>query len=131
VAYAVLTDITNFGIVASALSSLPDDVKLAALDAASVRVDGYLRSRYKLPLTAWGQDIVEATVVIAVWILMSRRGFMPAAGSDALIRERYLDTLQWLNRVGRQEVQPDVKPTSAEDSSMAAPRVTTATARGW
>jgi phage gp36-like protein len=129
--YATLADLTTYGLVSSALSTVDSATKQAALDAASERVDGYFRSRYVLPLTSWGEDVKEATVSIAVWILMVRRGFMPTAGADNLIRERYLDAVQWLNRVGRQEIQPNVAPTSAENPAAAAPRVLTHTQRGW
>ncbi len=129
--YATLADLTTYGLVSSALTTVDSATKQAALDAASARVDGYFRSRYVLPLTSWGEDVKEAVVAIAVWILMVRRGFMPSAGLDNTIRERYLDAVQWLNRVGRQEVQPNVSPTSAENEASAAPRVLTHPQRGW
>jgi phage gp36-like protein len=130
-AYAVLADYTLFGLVASALSTVPNDVKQAALDSASEFVDGYLRSRYRLPLSDWGQEIVEITVIIAVWHLMSRRGFMPSAGADTVIRQRYDDALNWLNRVGRQEITPNVTPNTFDIAVLAAPRVITREKRGW
>jgi phage gp36-like protein len=130
-AYATTSDLANHGIVASALSTVSSDVQEAALEAASERVDGFLRSRFQLPLSDWGNDIVEATVVIATWMLMNRRGFMPSAGADVLIRERYLDTMSWLNRVGRQEVTPNVTPNTIAVPELAAPRILTHDMRGW
>ncbi len=130
-AYAVIADLTSYGIPASALATISDDIKTSALDAASERVDGYLRSRYRLPLVSWGNDIREATVVIALWIILNRRGFMPSAGSDITIRERYEDTLAWLKSCARQEIQPDVKPSDTDDLRTLAPRFILKQPRGW
>lgn len=138
--YASIADLATYGIPASAFGTLTDAQKLGALDAASSKVDSFLRGRYALPLLGWGTEITEATVVIAVWQLINVRGFRPDVGSDVAIRDRYALTIEWLGRVQRQAAHPNVTPTSTvgyvrptviSRSALGTGSSATGTNRGW
>lgn len=117
--YATLTDLTLYGIAATALGDpttgpVPTAVRQAALDAASKVVDSFYRGRYPLPLLAWDIETTQATCKIAAWELLNIRGYNPASGADVNIRDRYQDAMGWLNRVQRQAAHPNVTPSAAQ-----------------
>lgn len=86
------------------------------LDAASARVDGYLRGRYLLPLSSpYPPEVVACTSALAAYSILSRRGFDPHAGTDANVRARYEDAIGWLERIAQGKVNlaaaSDASPT--------------------
>jgi phage gp36-like protein len=106
-------------------------VQSAACDSASEVVDSYLRDRYRLPLSAWGVDIIRTTALIAVYDLLVVRGYNPSAGADVNVRLRYEDALKWLQMVARQEIQANVTPMQHDAAGFDDPRVLTNANRGW
>ncbi len=110
--YASLSDLTVYGLPATALGDLSTTQQQDALDNASAEVDSYLRGRYALPLVAWGVEVTKATCVLAAYALMSVRGYEPGGGADATLYQRYQDTLTWLRAVQRQAAHPNVTPAS-------------------
>ena len=56
-AYATITDLTRFGLPSTALTGVSSTTQEEAISAASSLADSYLRSRYDLPLTAYGDDL--------------------------------------------------------------------------
>lgn len=139
--YASSTDLTTYGLPATALGTLSVATIGAALDAASKTVDSYLRGRYALPLVAWGTEITEATAIIAAYSLMNVRGYNPASAADANLFDRYNSKILWLRDVQRQAAHPDVTPAASQSPSHDQPYVIsssvidaagrTATNRGW
>lgn len=132
--YAVTADLSLFGINPNALANLNASVIPAALSSASREVDGYLRTQFKLPLLAWGDDIKKATCVIAVYSAMSFRGFNPENGADKNIRDRYQDTIRWLTAVSKGSVIPAVTDSasgSAEGRPSSRPIMYSSPQRGW
>lgn len=100
--YATPADIASLGCAGGALDDVDDETKDLALCAATDNADTELQSgSYKLPLTAWGDDLRQAVVDIAVFRLMRRRGFSPD-GADSLIVKGYDDAMRWLASVGRE-----------------------------
>lgn len=112
-AYATITDLYTYGAPESAFSGLDESTLTAGLDAASVFVDGYLRSRYKLPLTSWGTDITRTTAIVATYDLLTARGYNPM-GPDQLLQVRYDNAVKWLRGVATQAIQASVTPTEIE-----------------
>lgn len=109
----------------------------AACAAASDTASAYLRGHYILPLTAWGSDLKERCCNIAIYDLLSRRGFAPD-GADGNIRDRYKDAIKWfeeirdgfLTIVATDSSTPD--PDSSDiDSQQWAGHVITRPKRGW
>lgn len=130
-AYCDRDDLPKYGIGAVAIAPIPDDVKDAAIEGVSSSIDSYLRDRYQLPLTAWGIDIRRCAAILATYDLMVVRGYNPAAGADQNILTRYEGQIRWLERIARQEVQPDVTPTQDQAPGFDDPRVMTNAPRGW
>lgn len=129
-AYATTTDLTRLGLPSDALVDVTSEAQEAALAAASALADSYLRSRYRLPLTAWSDELTRVVCVIAAWDLLTTRGFDPSGSADEAIRQRYEDAIGWLKDVSRSVVTPDVTDSSVAQRS-AAPAVYSRTARGW
>jgi len=130
-AYCDVSDLSTYGVSAVALDPIDPTIQQGACDAASAIVDSYLRDRFKLPLSRWGVDLRQKTAVLAVYDLLVVRGYNPSAGADVNLRLRYQDTLEWLLRVARQEVQPDVTPQQHESPGYDAPIILTNSNRGW
>lgn len=130
--YATASDFDIFGIRASALpSTVTPENKDRALSAASGRADGYLGTRFRLPLSAWGDDLRQAVCSIAAFeIVASQVGFNPEAGNNIVLVQRKDDAIRWLEQVSRGHVMPaglvDTAP-SARSSS----RVFSNPQRGW
>ena len=116
-----------------ALTNITTTQITAACQEASEEADSYLRGRYALPLLAWGSDITSHVARIAVYILLTARGYNPAAGADDLIRIRYEHALEWFRGIQRQSVHPDVTPSVAQpgDTTHDLPQVRTSPQRGW
>jgi phage gp36-like protein len=80
-----------------------------ALANASSTVDSYLRKRYGLPLVTFGSDVRDAVAALAAYQLLTDRGFNPESAADKAIRTRYLDKVEWLEKVreGHVEIEGD------------------------
>jgi phage gp36-like protein len=135
--YCTAADLGIFGINAEALADLPiAENEVPPIAAASAKVDSYLRQQYVLPLTRVGQDIREATAVIAAYRILSVRGLKPGENpEDANIRLQYEDTLAWLKLVAAGSVAPDVDDSDVESPTAGAQagavRVSSNEQRGW
>lgn len=138
-AYASIDDLGKVGIRSEALAPISPATKQAALDATAEEMDSYFRAEFKLidgvpgwqTFTDWGQDVIRANAILAVWDLMVIRGYNPAAGADATLRMRYEDTIAWLRGVARQQIHPNITPKMHETPGFNQPRVLTAAKRGW
>lgn len=108
VPYAVLDDLSIYGLNASVLSLLTPIQQQAALDAASDLIDGYLNSKFKLPLVTFGKSLTQKVCEIASWNLLSIRGFDPEDPADAEVKKRYDVALQWLQDIKNGEITPNV-----------------------
>lgn len=128
-AYATRTQLTQLAIPAAALTGVSTADQDAALEAASDLADGYLRSRYALPLTAWEDDLRRAVCGIAAYDLLTRRGFRPEDSGEN-VRLRYEDAVRWLKGVADGSISPsitDSTPTEEEGGL----QVDTEARRGW
>lgn len=103
---ATLADLGDLGLKPEATSALSDATKTQHLVAASGKVASYLAKQYTFPLVSWGDDVRDAVVAIAVYTLMSRRGFNPANPGDQAIVKRHDDAIAWLRDVAKGIVEP-------------------------
>jgi len=130
--YATPADFNRFGIRPEALppSIHPRDKK-AALSAASGRADSYLGARFRLPISAWGDDLRQAVCAIAAFELVaSQVGFNPEAGHNMVLVTRKEDAIRWLEQVSRGHVTPaGIAETPPTTSSVS--RVKSNATRGW
>jgi phage gp36-like protein len=134
--YCTPEQLTRYGIRAEALRSIdPSDLQ-AACDAASKTIDGYLRSRYKLPLVAWGEDITLIAARMAVYQLVVVRGFNSARAGDDQIEKQYDVSLSTLKDIPTGRYNPDVTDASSgAEAGVSAPagtaQVFSDSSRGW
>src|ERR1035437_8892380 len=105
--YATSIDLTRLSLPASALVGVDPGEQQAALDAASDVADGYLASRFKLPLLPpFPGDLVQVVCDLGAYLCMKRRGFNPEG--DPNIVKGYDDAIGWLEGVSRNLVTPAV-----------------------
>ena len=130
--YVSPADLTATGAINSvALVNVPLPEQTAACTAASEKADSYLRTRYPLPLTSFGQDIVLHCAWIAVYLLMTGRGYSPLQGADDQLQIRYEDAVRWFEGVAKQNVNPDVTFTSPGPPTYQLPQIASQPPRGW
>lgn len=132
-AYADRTDLARLGVAAAALDGIEVEAQEAALDAASAVADSYLRQRFTLPLTAWGDDLTDAVCAIAAFRAASNVGFNPAAGGNEALKNRHDQAIAWLRDIATGKASPGVTDSSTEAGSAdpAEPEVYTSPLRGW
>lgn len=138
-AYATQADLEQHGYPAAVLDGLDVDTIDAALERASQEADGALRGAgYRTPLDSWSADLTGAVVSIAAWYLMTRRGFDPERGADAVIRQRFEDAQKWLSEVANRRRQvalctepPAPDPPPAVVAARGAVITVTNSRRGW
>lgn len=121
--YATPADLAAYGLPAAATASLPPATVAAALDDVSRLADGYLKSRYTMPLVSWGSELTSAVCKIAAYNLFCVRGFNPGSGADVNLRMRHDDAMTWLKAVSRQEVHPEVVDSVAPATKQYQPKV--------
>jgi len=136
-AYATRRDLEDFGLPKQALSGLSARVLQRHLDAASGRVDSYLRGQYTLPLASpYPMEIVECTVILASYSLLLFRGFNPDE-YDANYRERYIDMVGqgespgWLDRLSKGVVNLATTADATPNVNEGRPEFSTGPSRGW
>lgn len=118
--YATLADLESVGLPPLALQGRSEAQKTQALIDASAVVDSYLSTRFTLPLSAFGRDIVRATLAIAGYDLMFNRGFQPGADDSNGLKTRYDDAVKWLRDVAGGKATPsgaDTVPASGFDAT--------------
>lgn len=129
-AYASAADLALSGMPAASLSGVASEAQTEALAQASETIDSYLRARYTLPLSEWGRDIKRACVIIAVYDILTFRGYVPQ-GEDDNFRLRYLDVIKWLEAVRDGKNEPsgvvDATPEESEEGAY----IVTEAPRGW
>ncbi len=129
--YATLAHLVAFGLPAEALEGVAVQDQDSALKAASSLADSYLGAVFTVPLASWQDDLRRAVVAIAVYDLMSRRGFNPD-GSDQHIRLRYEDAIAWLKMVAAGAVVPVVdEPPDDGTGDASSGVVYSEPLRGW
>lgn len=127
--YATPADIYRLAFPAAGLAAFSSDDQQAALDVASAFADSHLSSQFTLPLTSWSDDLRRAVCCIAAYDLISGRGYNPEA--DPNLRLRYLDSVDWLERVGRNQAHPQVVDSSPTAAAGRPPRVVSKPSRGF
>jgi phage gp36-like protein len=139
--YATIAQLSLSGVQPAALSGFTDPQKNAALLSASRLLDGYLRSKFTLPLVQAGDDLARATAIVAAYDLMVSRGYNPSAGGDPIILTRYKEIigtpplqLGWADLVANGKITPDVtdsSPGATEGRPAARARIVSSSQRGY
>lgn len=119
-AYLTPDDLTA-QIPAAQLVELADDdgdgvadagVVAAAIAAAEATVDGYLQTRYPLPLAAVPEVVKRLARDLAAWELWSRRDTPDLEKRP--VYYRYKDALRFLEKLAQGEVRLGAEPPPAE-----------------
>lgn len=133
--YCTKEELGRYGINREALEKTSETDQDKAIGAASGIIDSYLRSRFTLPLVAFGEDIRMHCAAIAVYILLRTRGYNPAEPDDDMVQTGYDQAIAWLKDVAANRATPDVTDSSpgspAPGARGGAPRVESNSQRGW
>jgi phage gp36-like protein len=87
-----------------ALQDISEPEQLAACVSASSQADDYLGIRGTLPVSAYPASVTHNVARIAIYTLLSARGYNPAAGADSKIKEDRDEALDWFNKIARQTI---------------------------
>lgn len=113
--YATRTDLANFmrAPVLARASIVQQD---AALDASADEANGFLRSRFFLPLATHGAALTRHVCNMAAYDLIFQLGFNPDGGADPNWRLRREDAIDWLKAVSNNKITPDGMTSGARPS---------------
>jgi phage gp36-like protein len=125
-AYIARTELPIYGASSGVLQDVPTSVQDQVCAAVSDFMDGYFDQQFVLPLVEWGRDVKECAAKIAIYDLLSIRGFSPDTQADVNIRMRREDAVVWLKLVSEGKISPRVTDSSPEDPSHDAD-----TSRAW
>lgn len=110
--YATPADRKRLGIRGGAIPDVTEDDEAEALVSASHTAGGYL-GRYQHPVRSWEDDLRQAVIAVADFILLMNRGGEPGAPGTAAYVSRYKEyigeppqRLGWLDLVARSAVEP-------------------------
>ncbi len=87
-----------------------------AIDDASALMDDCFRGRWELPFAAVGRSVSLQCVNIARNLFMGGRGFTPVHGADQDLISGLTDAREWLDKVQRRVLFPDVTLINAPPS---------------
>ena len=90
-------------------STAPSPDIVTALDTASALADGYLACTYRLPLTAWADDLRQRVCELARWQLLKRRGLDMQQDYQVY---RPKEAMAWLKAVSVGNLKPTVTETA-------------------
>ena len=129
-AYATPDDLKAIAINADALIDVPTSALEQALEDASALADGYLRTRYVLPIAPpYPGDLKLRVCQLAAHLALSARGYSPEANPS--IWNNFKDAERWLERIADNKVHPLLGDSGSNAPRSRAPRVRSKTPRGW
>lgn len=127
--YASPTEFRAFGLAAAAIASYNDSQLASFLTIASDWADGYLRSRYTLPLVSWSQDLKIAVCQYAKYLILDHRGYDPADPTGASVITALRQAEQFWKDVDAGTRSLEVVETSGAPRTAAV--VYSSSPRGW
>lgn len=103
--YCHPVDVRRFGLPSRALEDASDETLIDVCLAATEVADGFVGAAFKLPLTAWGEDLRINCAKVATRYLLDIRGWDPE-GADAPIALGYDNAMSWLNKLAQGKLAP-------------------------
>lgn len=134
--YCSPDDLQRFGLPEETIESLERSAedKADACLAATDEAEGYLATRYTMPLVAWGEALRLHTSKLAVVSFLDKAGWQPS-GPDDVIMAAYDRAIAWLKGVSKGTISPpgivDSSAPTAGSSVSGGARVRSSTLRGW
>ncbi len=125
--YARAADVFTYSLPRKIQAEFDEPLVLNHVRASSNRLNGYLRKRYSLPLTAWGQDLVQAVCDIAAYSLLRQRGFSPESFDRHPVMARD-DAFKWAADVRDYLLDPDIVEGASPSYT---PEIISDPSRGW
>lgn len=113
-AYATVQQFRTTAVLAKALINVPDDVIQPVLYAKARNINGYLKSQFLLgqsplpPLIAWGDDIQQLNIDLAVPLVMQIRGLNPQNQDMTVLKDRLVECNRMLYDISKRIYVPDV-----------------------
>lgn len=131
--YCQVSDLTTIGINPVSLQDVTLAEQQAAIVAASAQIDDHIGGRYQLPLLAWPMSFTLNCAKLAVYIILSVRGYNPDSGADPLWKIDGEKAIEWAKGIQRQAIHPQVTPSapSPGNPTYDLPQVQTMPQRGW
>ena len=112
-----------------------DDHIQDLIDDCSAEADGYIASKYTLPLVAgsdpsapYDRALMHAVDHFVVWHLLCDRGFNPENPADAAVEANYKSAEKWLERLADGKIK--LSSTQGDPPSVQ-PDVSTSVQRGY
>lgn len=135
-AYCTVTDLRTHGLRPDAYEGKTPDEKQGAINACASLMDGYLGSRYTLPILAPFPDVlVVCNAALASCDLIDTMGRDPnPEGPDALVDIKRKFWMDWLREVRDEEQNPpviDSSPGSTPGATASITRVISSSSRGF
>jgi len=128
--YATTTDFERLGLATGAASRVPANTLTTQLSAKSAFADGYIRRKFKLPLSSWGDDLRECVCVLAAEASLGTIGWNPEDPANAALVERAKAWRRWLEQLGDGDVEPEFVDATSDVNEGGAV-VYTRAKRGW
>jgi phage gp36-like protein len=98
------------------------------IDDVCAMADGYIASKYTLPLVApYDAALSQACDRIVKWTILADRGFNPDSPTDVALRFGYTDAIKWLERLADGKIK--LSSLQGDPPSMQ-PDVSTSCSRG-
>jgi phage gp36-like protein len=113
VVYATIEDLDNSAPPKSLIRCQPTD-KLRALAQASRIIDTFLAARYQLPLATWDDDLTQWCCQIAVYRLLTVRGWNPTDIANSGIVTLYREAMACLRSVKGGDLTLNVTTTAPD-----------------
>jgi phage gp36-like protein len=131
--YCAVADLTTIGINPISLQDVSLAAQQEAIVTASAMIDDHIAGRYQLPLLAWPDSFKYHTAKLAVYVILSARGYSPDAGADPLWKVDGEKAIEWAKGIQRQAIHPQVTPSapSPGNATYDLPQVQTSPQRGW
>lgn len=111
--YAVLANLSTYGLPAAALVGVDNALITAHLTGASDLADSYLTARYPAPFTTWGAVLTQKVCEIAAYTLMCIVGFT-AKTTDQNLLARHDTAIKWLEHVRDGKIKPQGTNTTPD-----------------
>lgn len=126
---ATVADLAKY-VPAGSLAGVALDVQERALTDASGEAYNYIPDQAATPLVApFDPALVRHVCWLAMWQIMSARGFSVEEGSNRIFGLNRDAALAWLTKLARREIT--LNSNGARVPGTGGPRVLSATPRGW
>lgn len=131
ICYANLEDMVSHAVPNEGFGTIPTWVKSENLLSSTSKVNSYIKGRYTLPLSKWGDDLREATAILATYGTLSGRGLFRDAEQQKNLQLQRDQTIKWLEDIRDGKATPDEIVDSTPAVNNGSSVLFTRPKRGW